>query len=351
MDRQAVIHGDSLRTAPADTTKPAEPAQARVLALLPTTSHALALVRWADRLAHVAEGVLYCGRAGSQGCAPDPQRDLHRGHQPDPQLRGTATSPPRHSSLSTRSAPSVPSPSRWMPCSTLVVTGSQKAWMSAPGMAFAAVAERAWAAMETARMPRFYFDLRRARESAASGQTPWTPAVAVLYQATKACADGRRSTPAAIFARHASCAAATGAGLLALGSLLLADPSHASQTVTAAWVPEGSRLEGLQRRAQAAGPRRRRRPMEAQVDLPDRPSRVRGGRGDPRGDRRDGGGRTAPRSRRRARRRGRGSSAGRSRGPRGDQRSSGRCGRGPGMKILVAEALAASAPPPSSRGR
>ena len=51
----------------------------------------------------------------------------------------------------------------------LVVTGSQKAWMSAPGMAFAAVGERAWTAMETARMPRFYFDLRRARESAASG--------------------------------------------------------------------------------------------------------------------------------------------------------------------------------------
>jgi two-component system, OmpR family, sensor histidine kinase KdpD len=61
MDRQAVIHGDSLRTAlPEAPTKPAEPAQARVLALLPTTSHALALVRWADRLAQVAEGVLYC---------------------------------------------------------------------------------------------------------------------------------------------------------------------------------------------------------------------------------------------------------------------------------------------------
>jgi aspartate aminotransferase-like enzyme len=120
----------------------------------------------------------------------------------------------------------------------LVVTGSQKAWMSAPGMAFAAVGERAWAAMETARMPRFYFDLRRARESALTGQTPWTPAVAVLYQVDEGLRLMEEETPAGVFLRHAACAAATRAGLQALGFSLLADPAHASQTVTAAWVPE-----------------------------------------------------------------------------------------------------------------
>jgi aspartate aminotransferase-like enzyme len=120
----------------------------------------------------------------------------------------------------------------------LVVTGSQKAWMSAPGMAFAAVAERGWAAMETARMPRFYFDLRRARESALTGQTPWTPAVAVLYQVDEGLRLMEEETPAGVFARHAACAAAARAGLRALGFDLLADPAHASQTVTAAWVPD-----------------------------------------------------------------------------------------------------------------
>jgi len=64
----------------------------------------------------------------------------------------------------------------------LVVTGSQKAWMSAPGMAMAAVGPRAWAAGETARMPRFYLDLTRHRDTAVNGETPWTPAVAILYQ-------------------------------------------------------------------------------------------------------------------------------------------------------------------------
>ncbi len=119
----------------------------------------------------------------------------------------------------------------------LVVTGSQKAWMAAPGMTFAAVAERAWAAMETARMPRFYFDLRRARESAATGQTPWTPAVAVMYQVDEGLRLMEEETPAGVFARHAACAAAVRAGLTALGFELLADPAYASQTVTAAWVP------------------------------------------------------------------------------------------------------------------
>src|SRR5664279_4522507 len=64
----------------------------------------------------------------------------------------------------------------------VVVTGSQKAWMAAPGMSMIALSERAWAAAEAARMPRFYFDIRDARKSAATGQTPWTPAVAVMYQ-------------------------------------------------------------------------------------------------------------------------------------------------------------------------
>ncbi len=121
----------------------------------------------------------------------------------------------------------------------LVVSGSQKAWMAAPGMAFASVSERGWEAAETARMPRVYLDLRDHRKSAASGQTPWTPAVAVMYQLDVALAMMQAEGREALFARHAACAAATRAGLTALGFDLLADPAHASDTVTAAWVPEG----------------------------------------------------------------------------------------------------------------
>ena len=121
----------------------------------------------------------------------------------------------------------------------VVVTGSQKAWMAAPGLAMVAASERAWAAMETATMPRFYLDLRSHRESHAKGQTPWTPALAVVYQVDEGLELMERETPAAIFARHEACAAATRAGLRALGFELFADPRFASRTVTAAKVPEG----------------------------------------------------------------------------------------------------------------
>ncbi len=120
----------------------------------------------------------------------------------------------------------------------LVVTGSQKAWMSAPGLAMIAASPRAWAAMERATMPRFYLDLRAHRDAAANGQTPFTPAIAVVFQVDEGLRLMAEEGKEAIFARHEACAAAARAGLSALGFQLFADPAFASKTVTAAWVPD-----------------------------------------------------------------------------------------------------------------
>lgn len=119
----------------------------------------------------------------------------------------------------------------------VVVTGSQKAWMSAPGLAMIAASPRAWTAMETATMPRFYLDLRAHREAAASGQTPFTPAIAVVFQVDEGLRLMADEGKDAIFARHEACAAAARAGLEALGFDLFADERHYSRTVTAAVVP------------------------------------------------------------------------------------------------------------------
>ena len=120
----------------------------------------------------------------------------------------------------------------------VVVTGSQKAWMAAPGLAMIAASARAWDAMETATMPRFYLDLRGHRDSHANGQTPWTPAIAVVYQVDEGLRLMGLEGKDAVFARHEACAAASRAGLAALGFELFADPSVASRTVTAANVPD-----------------------------------------------------------------------------------------------------------------
>jgi aspartate aminotransferase-like enzyme len=121
----------------------------------------------------------------------------------------------------------------------LVVTGSQKAWMSAPGLAMIAASERGWAATETATTPRFYLDLRSQRESAAAGQTPFTPAIAVFFQVDEGLRLMNLEGKEDIFARHEACAAGARAGLSALGFELFADQAHASRTVTAAHLPAG----------------------------------------------------------------------------------------------------------------
>jgi aspartate aminotransferase-like enzyme len=120
----------------------------------------------------------------------------------------------------------------------LVVTGSQKAWMAAPGLAMIAASPRAWEAMATATMPRFYLDLRAHRDAAANGQTPFTPAIAVVYQVDEGIRLMQAEGAASIFARHEACAAAARAGLQALGFELFADQRFASRTVTAAKLPE-----------------------------------------------------------------------------------------------------------------
>ena len=135
----------------------------------------------------------------------------------------------------------------------VVATASQKAWMAAPGLAMVATSERAWAAMETATMPRFYLDLRRHRDAMVDGETPWTPAIAVAFQVDEGLRLMAEEGQAGVFARHVACAAASQAGLQALGFELFAEASHRSKTVTAAWIPEGLDWRGFNGDLKRAG--------------------------------------------------------------------------------------------------
>ena len=135
----------------------------------------------------------------------------------------------------------------------VVATGSQKSWMSQPGVAMISVSERAWQANATATMPRFYFDLAKARKSYATGETPWTPAVGVLFGLDVALEMLDKETYPLVFARHTACADAARAGLTALGLRLFADPAHASQTVTAAYVPDGIEWAALNKAMKSRG--------------------------------------------------------------------------------------------------
>src|SRR3954451_19087645 len=81
--------------------------------------------------------------------------------------------------------------------------------------------------------------LTSAREFASKGEEPFSPAVAVMFQMDVALDMMERETVDGVYARHAAVAAATRAGLEALGFRLFADPAHFSSTVTNAWLPDG----------------------------------------------------------------------------------------------------------------
>jgi aspartate aminotransferase-like enzyme len=127
----------------------------------------------------------------------------------------------------------------------ILIGGSQKAVMIPPGLAYLSVSEKAWKAMETSKNPRYYFDLRKERKNAAKGESAYTPAVALIaglgaaldYIAGQAGGDIEKGRIALIDNAQVN-AAATRAGLVALGFTLFA-PVSPSAAATAVAVPEG----------------------------------------------------------------------------------------------------------------
>ena len=123
----------------------------------------------------------------------------------------------------------------------VVVTGSQKGWMIPPGLAMVSVSQEAWQAQAKARMPRFYWDFTQAKSylEKATAQTPWTPAISVVFGLSVSLDMMLKEGLANIFARHARVGKAARNGAKSLGLSLFAEERHASNTVTAVAAPDG----------------------------------------------------------------------------------------------------------------
>ena len=130
----------------------------------------------------------------------------------------------------------------------VVVSGSQKAFMVPPGLAFVSVNKKAWAANEKAKMPRFYFDFKQAMKFAEIGETPWTPAVSVIFGMQEAIRMLKEEGLENIFARHEMMTKAVRAGLKAIGlKLLVNDEKIASRAVTPVFPPDGVDADKLRK--------------------------------------------------------------------------------------------------------
>jgi aspartate aminotransferase-like enzyme len=128
----------------------------------------------------------------------------------------------------------------------VIIGGSQKALMIPPGLAYGAVSERAWQRMETTKSPRYYFDLRKERKSAAKAETAYTPAtslfagLAAAFDYVRQMGDGNLAAGRdALVANAELCASMTRAGVEALG-LKLFSPGCPAGALTAVAAPAGA---------------------------------------------------------------------------------------------------------------
>ena len=118
----------------------------------------------------------------------------------------------------------------------VLITGSQKAMMLPPGMAFIALSKAAWLRTENANLPRFYFDLRKELKAHLTNQTAWTPAISLVLGLNEAIHMMKEEGIAEGYARHQLLALATRNAVEALGLEILAKKSP-SASVTAVLVP------------------------------------------------------------------------------------------------------------------
>ena len=132
----------------------------------------------------------------------------------------------------------------------VIIGGSQKALMMPPGLGYCAVSERAWKRMDTTTSPRYYFDLRKERKSAAKGESAYTPATS-LFAALGAALEFVRNMGNGDLAKGREelvnnaelCAEMTRAGAQALGLKLYASAPAAA--LTAIRAPEGVESSAL----------------------------------------------------------------------------------------------------------
>ena len=120
----------------------------------------------------------------------------------------------------------------------VVVSGSQKAFMLPPGLAFVSVSEKAWRLAEKAKNGAFYFDFKKERQSQVKNQTAYTPAVSLIFGLQEVLTMLKSEGLEAVFARQGKLAQAMREGAKAAGLALFAKDSP-SDALTAISAPEG----------------------------------------------------------------------------------------------------------------
>lgn len=123
----------------------------------------------------------------------------------------------------------------------VLVTASQKALMSPPGLAFIGVSEKALERAEKSNLPRFYFDFLNAKKflDKENPENPYTPAVPLIVGANEALKMIEEEGLENVFLRHKNLANKFREEVKKMGLTLFAEPNAFSNTVTAINIEDG----------------------------------------------------------------------------------------------------------------
>jgi len=121
----------------------------------------------------------------------------------------------------------------------VAASGSQKALMTPPGLAMAAVSDAVWEPEGRASSPRFYFDWERTRKAQEQLDSAFTPAVSLVSALNVALGLLLEQGLEAAFERHRRLGRACREGIKAMGLELFSPDEDRSAVVTAVNVPDG----------------------------------------------------------------------------------------------------------------
>ena len=127
----------------------------------------------------------------------------------------------------------------------VLVAGSQKAFMLPTGCAFTSFSEKAWRLVESARSPRYYFDVRRELAANAGGDTYFSAPVGIIRALDWILQNPMSDGGARVRLRIEALARATRVGAAALG--LAVFPESPSPSLSALRLPNG--VDGQKLRA------------------------------------------------------------------------------------------------------
>ncbi len=125
----------------------------------------------------------------------------------------------------------------------IAVGGSQKGLMIPPGLAFCSVSPKTWKAVETSKLPKFYFSFKKYKKAYIDTDTPFTSAITLVIGLKKALEIINEKGVDNVMTEHKAQARAFREAVRAIGlEIFSRSPSNA---VTAVFAPSGINADDI----------------------------------------------------------------------------------------------------------